>query len=162
MLLLPKGPGRVTDIVTDMVEKDCVSVSSVTSGDGEQTDMSVSLVEKDRMSFSSVNSGDDEQIDMSLELSRFQPLNHPTSPVHIGDSQVVVESPSHYEVLAVPVAISALLDSVAQMPQTGYVRIVHPRLLTCFQCIRCLRLIPDTYLRRHQLHQRFPGIYRLL
>ena len=36
-----------------------------------------------------VNSGDDEQTDMSLELSRFQPLNHPTSLVHIGDSQVV-------------------------------------------------------------------------
>ena len=54
---------------------------------------------------------------MSLELNRFQPLNHPTLPVHIGDSQVVVESPSHYGAPAMAVTISALLDSVTQMFQ---------------------------------------------
>ena len=68
------------------------------------------------MSVSSVNSGDDEQTNMSLELSRFE-LNWPTSPVHSGASQVVVESPSHYEAPAVPVVILELLDSVVQMSQ---------------------------------------------
>ena len=100
-----------------LVEKDRISVSLATSGDGERFDMLVSLVEKDRVSVSSVNSGDDEQTDMSLEPSRFEPLNHPTSPVQSGASQVVVELPSHYEALTVPVDVSALLDSVAQMSQ---------------------------------------------
>ena len=102
------------------VDLDAFATEGSRSNDGhspvslvEQPNMSVSLVKKDRVSVSSVNSGDDEQTDISLELSRFEPLNHPTSPVHSGASQVVVESPSHYEAPAVPVAISALLDSVS-------------------------------------------------
>ena len=48
---------------------------------------------------------------MAVELSQFQPLNRPQSPVNISsDSQVVVvESPSHYEAPAVQVNISALI-----------------------------------------------------
>ena len=58
------------------------------------------------MSVSSVDSGDNNQTDLSLQLSRFQPLNRPHSPVDISsDSQVVVESPSPYEAPAVPVYI---------------------------------------------------------
>ena len=55
---------------------------------------------------------------MSLQLSRFQPLNRSHSPVDISsDSQVVVESPSHYEAPAVPVNISVLVESIVQLSQ---------------------------------------------
>ena len=57
----------------------------------------VSIVEKGSVSSCSVTSSEDEQADMSTVLSRFQPWNRPTSPVHISDSQIVLESPSHYE-----------------------------------------------------------------
>ena len=68
------------------------------------------------MSVSSVNSGDNNQTDMTIKVSRFQPLNRPQSPVNISsDSQLVVESPSHYEAPAVPVNISALIESVVQL-----------------------------------------------
>ena len=60
------------------------------------------------MSISSVNSGDSDQTDMVVEVSPIQPLNHPQTPVN-SDSQLVVESPSHYEVPAVPTSISAQL-----------------------------------------------------
>ena len=63
----------------------------------------------DRVRVSSADSGVNGQTDMSLQVSWFQPLNH---------SQVVVESPSHYEAPAVPVKgvnISALVESVVQL-----------------------------------------------
>ena len=67
---------------------------------------------------SSVDSGNNNKTDLSLQLSRFQPLNHPHSPVDFSsDSQDVVESPSHYEAPAVPVNISALIESVVQQSQ---------------------------------------------
>ena len=71
------------------------------------------------MSVSLVNSGGDNvQTDMSMELSRFQPLNRPHSPVDVsGDLHVVVESPSHYEAPAVPVNILALIERVVPMSQ---------------------------------------------
>ena len=73
-------------------------------------------VEQDRMSVSSVNSGDDDQTDVAIEVSRFRPMNHPDTPVNISsDSQLVVEFPSHYEAPAVPVTISALMESVVQL-----------------------------------------------
>ena len=71
-----------------------------------------SMVERDRESVSSGTSGADEQSDMSCELSRFRPVNIPVSPIPDNDSQDVVESPSHYEAPDVPVAASALLDTV--------------------------------------------------
>ena len=55
---------------------------------------------------------------MSPQLSRFQPLNRSHSSVDISsDSPVVVESPSHHEASAVPVNISALVESVVQSSQ---------------------------------------------
>ena len=72
----------------------------------------------DRVSVSSGDSGDDGPTDVSLLLSWFQPLNHSSSPVDVSrDSQVVVESPSHYEAPAVPVNISGLVESVVQLSQ---------------------------------------------
>ena len=79
----------------------------------------MSLVARDRVSGCSVKSGEVEQADVSCELSQFQPLNPPTSPVHISNSQIVVESPSYYEVPVMPAAISELLDSVAQMSRVS-------------------------------------------
>ena len=78
--------------------------------------ISVSPVEVDRVSISSVNSDDDDQTDMAVEVSQCQPLNHPQTPVY-SDSQLVVESPSHYEAPAVPIRISALVESVVQLSQ---------------------------------------------
>ena len=68
------------------------------------------------MSISSVNSDDGDQTDMVVEVNRIQPLNHPQMPVN-SDSQLVVESPSHYEVPTVPINISALVESVVQLSQ---------------------------------------------
>ena len=76
-------------------------------------DVSVYPVEKDRVSVSLVNSGDNDQTNMIIEVSRFQPLKRPQSPVNISsDSQLVVESPSYYEVPVVP-----LIESVVQLSQ---------------------------------------------
>ena len=93
----------------------CVDLDAYTSeGSGSSGGYSpVLIVEKNRVSVSSVNSGDGEQANTFPEWRRFQPLKRPTSLVNNSDSQIVVESPSHYEALAVPVAILALLDSVA-------------------------------------------------
>ena len=68
----------------------------------------------DCVSVSLVNSDDNDQTNMAMELSRFQPLNHPHSPVDVsGDSQVVAESPSTYEAPAVPPQQRAACVSVA-------------------------------------------------
>ena len=63
------------------------------------------------MSISSVNSGDGDPTDMVMEVSRIQPLNRPQSQV-TSHSQLVVESPSHYEAPVVPISITALVESV--------------------------------------------------
>ena len=51
-----------------------------------------SMVENDLGSVSSWNSSVDEQSDVSLELSRFQTLNRPVSPIPNSGSQIAVES----------------------------------------------------------------------
>ena len=56
----------------------CVECSR--SSDGH---ISVSPVGIDRVSVSSVDSGDNEQTNMAMELSGFQPLNRPQTPVNI-------------------------------------------------------------------------------
>ena len=72
----------------------------------------------DRVSVSLEDFGDDGPIDESLPLSQFQPLNRSSSPVDVSsDLHVVVESPSHYEVPAMPVNISAFVESVVQLSQ---------------------------------------------
>ena len=63
------------------------------------------------MSISLVNLGDGNPTDMVVEVSQIQPLNHPQSPV-TSHSQLVVESPSHYEASAMPINIMALVESV--------------------------------------------------
>ena len=82
----------------------CVNMHVFTSeGSGSSGGCSpVSLVARDRVSGCLVKSGEDEQADVSCELSRFQPLNPPASPVHIINSQIMVESPSHYEAPVCP------------------------------------------------------------
>ena len=55
---------------------------------------------------------------MDMDLCQFWSLSLPHSPVDVcGDSQIVVESPSHYDPPVVPVNILVLLDSVVQMSQ---------------------------------------------
>ena len=96
----------------------CVDLDSLNSECSRSSDChsSVSPVGIDRVNVSSVDSGDNNQTELSLQLSRFQPLNRPRSPEDISsDSQVVVESPSHYEAAAVPVDISALIESVVKL-----------------------------------------------
>ena len=92
----------------------CVNLDVFTSeGSGSSGGASpLSLVARDRVSGCSMKSGEDEQTDVSCELSRFQPLNPPASPVHISNPQIVVESPSHNEAPVMPVSVSELLDSV--------------------------------------------------
>ena len=97
----------------------CVDLDAFSSKCSRSSDChpSVSPVGIDRVSVSSVDSGDNGKTDVSPQLSRLQPLNRSHSPVDISsDSQVVVESPSHYEVPAVPVNISAFVESVVQLP----------------------------------------------
>ena len=78
--------------------------------------ISVSPVEEDRVSISPVNSDDGDPPDMIVEASWIQPLNRPQTPVN-NDLQLVVESPSHYEVPTVPITILALVESSVQLSQ---------------------------------------------
>ena len=64
-----------------------------------------------------MKSDDGNQTDMVVEVSRIQPLNRPQTPAVNSDLQLVVESPIHYEVPAVPINISALVESVVQLSQ---------------------------------------------
>ena len=96
----------------------CVDLDAFASEGSRSCDEYIlaSPVMIDRVSVSSVDSGDNEQTNMAMELSQFQPLNRPQSLVSISsDLQVVVESPSHYEAPAVPVNISALIESVVHL-----------------------------------------------
>ena len=113
------------------------------------------------MSINSVNSGDGDHTDMAMEASRFQPLNHPQMPVN-SDSQLVVESPSHYEAPAVPVIISPLVESVVQLSQISALssvqmspnrvredyQTIHTTPWMCSRCFRFLRMLWNTCLRR--------------
>ena len=53
---------------------------------------------------------------MIVEVNRLQPLNCPQTPVN-SDSQLVAELPLHYKAPAVPITISALVESVVQLSQ---------------------------------------------
>ena len=66
---------------------------------------------EDRVGISSVNSGDGEPTDMVMDVSRIQTLDPPQSPV-TSHSQLVVESLSHNESAAVPISITALVESM--------------------------------------------------
>ena len=68
------------------------------------------------MSISLVNLGDGDPTDMVMEASQIQSLNRPQSPV-TSHSQLLVESPSHYEAPAVPISITALVESVVHWSQ---------------------------------------------
>ena len=97
MLSVPSVPGRVSVILW------CHQSVSV------------------RESVSSVDSGDNVQSDLSLVMSQFQPLNQPHSPVDMSsNSQVVMESPTQYEVLAEPFDIYTAVDRVAQLSGFWY------------------------------------------
>ena len=72
------------------------------------------------MSIVSVNSGDGNPMDMVMEMSQIQLLNCPQSPV-TSHSQLVLESPSHYEAPAVPINITALVGSAVQLSQISAV-----------------------------------------
>ena len=78
-----------------------------------------SMVGRDRGSVSSGTSSVDEQSDLLCEPSRFQPLNSPVSPIADIGSQIVVESPSHYEAPDVPVVDLTLFDTVTHMSQVS-------------------------------------------
>ena len=51
-----------------------------------------------------------------MEVRQIQPLNRPLSPV-ASPSQIVMESPSHYDAPAVPINITALAERVVQLSQ---------------------------------------------
>ena len=95
----PSSPESRTSTIC--VDLDAFASECSASIDGP---ISVSLVGCDYASISSVNSGDDISTTMDVHLCRFQPLSCPCSPVNVlGGSQIVVESPLHYEPPAVPV-----------------------------------------------------------
>ena len=146
-----------------------VSEESGSSNGCSQT----SMVERDRESASSGTSAVDEQSDLSCELSRFQPLNSPVSPIPDIYSQIVVESPSHYEVPDVPVAASALFDTVAHMSQVSALSsvLLSPKQVRedctpgTTDVFPIYQVSPDNtgyYPRRHPLHHRFLTVSRFL
>ena len=81
--LVNSGNNDQTDMAIDMASMACVDLDVFPSEGSRSSDGdgSISPVEKDRVSVSSVNSGDNDQTDMAIEVSQFQPLNHPESPV---------------------------------------------------------------------------------
>ena len=96
----------------------CVDLDASDCSGSSDGHISVSPVESDCVSVSSVNFGDNDHTNIAIELSRFQPLSHPHSPVDVsGNLQVVVELPSHYEAPAVPINIFALIECVVQLSQ---------------------------------------------
>ena len=115
----PSSPD--SHVSTVCVDLDAFSSECSRSSDCPESDRNLRLVSPGgiyRVSVNSGGSGDDGQTDVSLPLSQFQPLNHSSSSVDVSsDLQVVVESPSHYEVQAVPVIISAFVESVVQLSQ---------------------------------------------
>ena len=146
----------------------CIDLDAFSS---ECSRSSVSPVETDRVSISLVDSGDNDtdktdndKTNLPLPTSRSQPLNHSHSPVDISSSsQVVVESPSHYEAPAVPVNISTIIcyscprylpyHQFSCLP-TGCAKSVHMTHWMCFRYSKCLRKVMDTYLLRHRSRHR--------
>ena len=119
--LVPTLSSPDTRASTICVDLDVFSYECSRSSDCPESDRnlrSVSPVGIDRVSVSSGDSGDNGPTDVSLPSSRFQSLNRSPLLVDISsDSQVVVESPSHFEAPAVSVNISALVESVVQLSQ---------------------------------------------
>ena len=124
----------------------------------------VSIGEKGGMSSScSGTSSEDEQADTSPVLSRFQPWNRPTY------CHFVLESPSHYETPTMPIAISALIDSVAGMSQMSALSFVQlsPNRVREDCTSKTPDVFPDyhfvyTSWRLHQLRHQFPDVSRRL
>ena len=96
----------------------CVDLDAFPSEGSGSRDSFISVLpdEEDRVSISSVNSGDGDTTDIVMEVSQIQPLNRPQSPV-TSHLQLVVESPSHYQAPAVPISITALVESVVHFSQ---------------------------------------------
>ena len=123
------------------------------------------------MSVSSVDSDDTNQTNLSMELSQFQPLNRPHSPVDISsDSQVVVESPMYYEALTVLMDIYALVESVVQLSQISALssvqlspnRVCEDYSFDILDVFPVFQVSPETDVYLHATsRQQIPGTYQL-